>query len=370
MTQKVLILGGQGRIGSQVIADIWAHTSAAITQTGRRPRQPRPESPRCRFLALDLGDRPAVTAAIEGHDLVIHCAGPFKYRDRHVLETCIDRGIHYLDVADNPNYVKNALALSPQAQAAGITAIVSTGVFPGLSNSLVRQGIEQLDAAQTIQLDYGVAGSGGAGVTVMRTTFLELQHPFAAWMDGQWQTVKPYSQRERVSFPPPYGRCGVYWFNTVEAMTLAESFPVETVVTKFGSWPDFYNHLTWLMAHGLPKPWLQKSTVVEFLAQVSYRLTQVTDPISGVGIAMMARIQGLKNQQSVEYRATLTHPDTAIAAGIGTGSIAQAILSGALSKPGVWPVEQGVPTALFESTLAERGLTIQSEITPSQNPGF
>jgi saccharopine dehydrogenase-like NADP-dependent oxidoreductase len=367
MTQKVLILGGQGRIGSQVTADILAHTSTTITQTGRRQRQPSPQ--RCRFLPLCLGDRAAVATAVAAHNLVIHCAGPFKYRDRYVLETCIDKKVNYLDVADNPNYVKTALALGTQAQAAGVTAVVSTGVFPGISNSMVRQGMENLDQAETIQLDYGVAGSGGAGVTVMRTTFLELQHPFPAWINSQWQTVKPYSQRRVVTFPPPYGRCGTYWFNTVEAMTLAESFPVETVVTKFGSLPDFYNHLTWLMAHGLPNGWLQNPSIVEFLAQVSYGMTQVTDSISGVGIAIIAHLQGRQNQQSVDYRATFLHDDTAAAAGMGTGSIAQMILSGTLSKPGVWPVEQGLPTALFEATLAQRSLKVEAAITPRQKPG-
>ncbi len=364
MTQKVLILGGQGRVGGQVAADVLAHTPAIVTQTGRHQQRPLYRPSRCNFLPLDLADRAAVIAAISAHDLVIHCAGPFAYRDHYVLETCIAQGVDYLDVADNPNYVKAALALSPQAQSAGVTAIVGTGVFPGISNSLVRQGIEQLDQATAIQLYYGVAGSGGAGVTVMRTTFLELQHPFPAWLKGQWQTVQPYSQRQVVTLPPPYGRCGVYWFNTVEAMTLAESFPVETVITKFGSLPDFYNHLTWLMAHGLPKAWLQKPAIVEFLAQVSYGMTQISDPISGVGIAMVAEIQGVRDQQSVNYRATFAHGDTAAAAGMGSGSIAQGILSGALSKPGVWPVEQGLSTALFEAMLAERGLTVQSEVTP------
>lgn len=364
MTQKVLVLGGQGRIGGQVTADVLAHTTAVVTQTGRHPPRAASTPSRCDFLSLDLADHGAVVRAIASHDLVIHCAGPFAYRDRHVLETCIDQKVNYLDVADNPNYVKAALALCSQAQAAGVTAVVSTGVFPGISNSMVRQGIEQLDETTTIQLYYGVAGSGGAGVTVMRTTFLELQHPFPAWINSQWQTVKPYSQRQEVTFPPPYGRCGTYWFNTVEAMTLAESFPVETVVTKFGSLPDFYNYLTWLMAHGLPNGWLQKPRIVEFLAQVSYGMTQVTDPISGVGIAMIAHLQGNQNQQPVDYRATFLHDDTAAAAGMGTGSIAQIILSGKLSKPGVWPVEQGLSTALFEATLAQRGLAIRTAITP------
>lgn len=360
MIPGVLILGGQGRIGASVMADVLAHTEATITVTGRRAKPHQPLPPRCTFLALDLIDHDAVTAAIAAHQLVIHCAGPFGYRDTHVLRTCIHQGVNYLDVADNPRYVSNALAMGAAAQAQGVTAIVSTGVFPGISNSMVRQGMDQLETAEAIHLSYVVAGSGGAGVTVMRTTFLELQHPFSAWINGAWQAIAPYSQRELVTFPAPYDQCGVYWFNTIEAMTLPSSFPVKTVTTKFGSVPDFYNHLTWMMAHLVPKPWLQQPSTIEFLARTSYRMTNLSDCWSGVGIAIRVDITGTQQGKPVQYTATLVHPDTAAAAGMGTGSIAQYLLSGALQLPGVWPVEQAVPTPLFQQACQQRSLAIKA----------
>ena len=355
MTQKVLVIGGQGRIGASVVTDLLAHTNATVTITGRQQLSQNLPSP-CEFRALDLSDRQAVRAAIAEHHLVIHCAGPFSYRDAHVLETCITQGVNYLDVADNPRYVREALQLRQAAAAQGVTAIVSTGVFPGISNSMVRQGVEQLDEAVSVHLSYVVAGSGGAGVTVMRTTFLELQHTFSAWLNGAWQTVKPYSQREAVVFPAPYHRCGVYWFNTVEAMTLPASFPLKTVVTKFGSVPDVYNQLTWLMAHWLPKRWLHQPDTIEFLADVSYRMTAVSDRFSGIGIAMRVDIDGINDHAPTRYTATFLHPDTAAAAGMGTGSVAQFLLSGELHMPGVWPVEKALPTPLFAVACQQRKL--------------
>ncbi|MFE4107058.1 saccharopine dehydrogenase family protein [Almyronema epifaneia] len=367
MTQTVLILGGTGRIGSRVAEDLLTYTQAALTLSGRTARtqfQLKQQYPqRVRLIALDLAHLTALRSAIAAHDLVIHCAGPFSYRDERVLQACIDLGKAYIDVADNPPYVKKALSLRSQAQAAGVTAILSTGVFPGISNSLVRQGIEQLDQAEAVKLSYVVVGSGGAGITVMRTTFLELQHPFLAWIAGQWQTIAPYSQRETVAFPAPYGDCNVYWFRTVEAMTLPQSFPVQTVVTKFGSLPNFYNYLTWLMAHAVPKNWLRQPQTVELLAKASYQMTQVSDRLSGTGIAMRADIDGQKHGKSAHYCSTLVHADTAIAAGYGTGSVAQLMLAGELHQPGVWPIEQALTTDLFEQTLRQRGVTIERSLS-------
>ncbi|AOX01585.1 saccharopine dehydrogenase [Moorena producens PAL-8-15-08-1] len=364
MTDQVLILGGKGRIGNSVAQDLLAHTQGKITITGRQGKLdlalPQQLQPPVQFLPLDLADQEGLKNAIASHNLVIHCAGPFLYRDATVLNTCIEQGVNYLDVSDNRAFTRKALAFREQATAAGVTAIVNSGIFPGISNSMVRHDVEQLDVAERIHLSYVVAGSGGAGVTVMRTTFLGLQEPFEAWIDNQWQTVKPYSLRETIQFPAPYGKAGVYWFDMPEALTLVDSFPVNTVITKFGSVPDFYNHLTWIAAHILPSSWLKNPAGIEFLSHVSHIMTDVSDRVSGVGVAIRSEVSGYKDGKSARASSTLVHENTAVAAGVGTGSIAELMLTGQLNKPGVWPVEQALSTPLFDQIIQSRGLEINT----------
>lgn len=363
MKKRVLILGGRGRVGSCVAQDIIHFTpEVEIIVTGRKTIQSQlPLDPRMQFLALELADHDSLKAAISSVDLVIHCAGPFHYRDATVLKLCIDAGVNYIDVSDNRSFTIKALSYHHQAQEKGITAVINTGIFPGISNSLVRLCVEQLDQVENIHLSYVVGGSGGAGITVMRTTFLGLQRPFEVWKEGKWEQVKPYSDREEIEFPAPYGKLGVYWFDMPECFTLAQSFDVKTVVTKFGTFPDFYNYLTQMVAHQWPPSWLQQTAVIEFLSQVSYAMTTVTDYFSGIGVAVRSSTQGYKDQKRVECCSTLTHKNTAIAAGIGTGSVAQLLLANQLNQPGVWPIEQALPTDLFKQTLEERHVSIQLE---------
>lgn len=384
---RVLILGGCGRIGAAVALDLLHHTHAELCLASRNPQFPdllASYADRIKLLHLDLSDQAAVEQAIalsagrdvsagaEDYDLVVHCAGPFRQRDLGVLRACIAAGVNYLDVSDSPDYVRGALALKDEAIAAGITAIVSTGVFPGLSNSMARLAAEQFDSLDSLQLNYVVAGSGGAGKTVMRTTFLELQTPFPAWIDGQWQEILPYSDREQVEFLPPYGKSSVYWFSTSEAATLPKSFACHNVITKFGSLPHVYNVLTGAMTWGPLGKWLQNSAVVEELATVSYAMTQVSDRFSGVGLAMQVISTGknkIENplESSPEedskacFQVDFCHDNTAIAAGQGTGMVAADLLQGRLHKPGVWPVEQAVPTALFLQALAPRDLEVMQQ---------
>ncbi|MCL2923813.1 MAG: saccharopine dehydrogenase NADP-binding domain-containing protein [Trichodesmium sp. MAG_R04] len=362
MTNQVLIIGGYGRIGRSVARDLANYTNSEITITGRKLKVNLKELSisRVKYLALDLGDKERVKNIINSYNkssenLVIHCAGPFHDRDANILKNCIEAGINYVDISDCRNFTYKALEYSKEAQKAGVTAIINTGIFPGISNSLSRQSIEQFDEPEEIHLSYVVGGSGGAGVTVMRTTFLGLQNNFDAWINGKWESVKPYSDREVINFPAPYGKIGVYWFDMPESLTLATSFPVKTVTTKFGSFPNFYNHLTWMTAHLFPISWLKNLTVIEFLSQVSYKMTKFTDKYSGTGVVIKAKVIGKKSGKKGGFCSSIIYKDTATITGIGTGGIAELILSRKLNKPGVWSVENSVSTELFEQVMQSRG---------------
>lgn len=370
--QRVLIIGGCGRIGSSIANDILAHTDAEVTITGRNPQLGAAALERLgakvQFQVLDLANPTQLRDAVAKADLVVHSAGPFHHREANVLRTCIQQGVNYTDVSDERSFTRRALALKDEASEAGVTAIINTGVFPGISNSMVRQGVEALDEADSIQLSYVVAGSGGAGVTVMRTTFIGLQRPFEAWLDGNWQPVKPYTARETLEFPQPYGKANVYWYDMPEAITLQETFPVQNVITKFGVVPDFYNHATWAMAHWLPPAVLRNPKTVEFLAHVSHAMTDVSDRFSGTGVAMRCDIQGQRNGEAVHYVSTFAHPSAAVATGLGTGSVAELLLSGKLNQSGVYPVEQALSTDLFETAMDSRDLKIEQKLNSAASP--
>jgi saccharopine dehydrogenase-like NADP-dependent oxidoreductase len=364
--QRVLIIGGCGRIGSSIARDILNHTDAEVTITGRNPQLGMAAleqlGAKVQFQVLDLASQQQLNEAITKADLVVHSAGPFHHRDANVLRTCIQQRVNYVDVSDERSFTRKALAQRQAAEAAGVTAVINTGVFPGISNSMVRQGVEALDQAESIQLSYIVAGSGGAGVTVMRTTFLGLQRPFEAWLNGTWQPIKPYTGRETLTFPQPYGRASVYWYDIPEAITLQETYPVKSVITKFGVVPDFYNHATWTMAHWLPPTILRNAGTVEFLAKVSHLMTDVTDRFSGTGVAIRCDVKGQRAGQAAHYVSTFAHESAAIATGLGTGSIVELILAGKIDHPGVYPVEQTLPTELFQATLAARHLQVQEDL--------
>jgi saccharopine dehydrogenase-like NADP-dependent oxidoreductase len=359
MGQKILILGGVGQVGQSVAKDLLCFHSGQITLTGRNNFYDLQllTHPAIDFLRLDLADFEALSQAIATHDLIIHCAGAFHHRDGSVLKACIAAQKDYIDVSDHRCLYEKIKSLKPQVATAGITAICNAGVFPGISNSMVRLGVEQLDQPEQIELYYGVAGSGGAGQTVMTTTFLGLTQPFTVWQGGQWVKKQPYSEPQQIQFAEPIGRANVYWFDVAETFTFAESFPVQTVITKFGSVPDMYNHLTRAMTL-LPFGLLKNRRVINALSKISYGMTQVSDRLTGVGVAMRAIITGTKDGQPMQVQVNFVHDHTAIAAGQGVGMVAELLLTQQITQKGLYPIEQVIPSNLFLDMAKKRNLTI------------
>ena len=140
---KVVVLGGTGRVGSSAAAALAAAVPGArISLAGRTPGDDnfraalarRPElagaaSP----LRCDIDDPASLAAALKGADLVIHTAGPFQRRTEcNVLEAAIAAGVPYMDVCDDTEYSQRAKKLHSKAAAAGVPAITTAGIYPGV----------------------------------------------------------------------------------------------------------------------------------------------------------------------------------------------------------------------------------------------
>ena len=91
------------------------------------------------------------------------------------------------------------------------------------------------------------------------------------------------------------------------------------------------------------------------MSQVSYKMTEVTDKYSGTGVVIQAKVIGKNSGKKEDFCSSIIYKDTATVTGIGTGGIAELILSRKLNKPGVWSVENTVSTELFEKVMQSRG---------------
>lgn len=138
----------------------------------------RPELRDCPWIGCDARDAHSLDKALSssGVDLVVHAAGPFQGDAAcSPLEAAIRHGVPYMDVCDDATYAQRAKRLEPAARAAGVPALSTAGIFPGLSNVMAADMVTRHAGGRAparVLYSYYTAGTGGAGPTILETTFL------------------------------------------------------------------------------------------------------------------------------------------------------------------------------------------------------
>ncbi|KAH9298965.1 hypothetical protein KI387_030647, partial [Taxus chinensis] len=157
---------------------------------------------------------------IDGVDLIVHTAGPFQREEKcTVLETAISNKTAYIDVCDDRSYSCLAKSFHEKAVTAGVPAITTAGIYPGVSSLMAAELVRlaKTDSSrgtpsepERLRFSYFTAGSGGVGPTILATSYLLLGEEVIAYRKGQEVRAKPYSGVLDVDFGKGVGKKSVY----------------------------------------------------------------------------------------------------------------------------------------------------------------
>ena len=358
---KVVVLGGTGRVGGATAAALLGQdaglTTREVTLAGRRKeaameaKSRHPALANAAFVEVDVNDKESVKRAIAGADLVINTAGPFQRRETcAALEAAIESGVKYLDVCDDASYGQKAKELSARAKAAGVAAITCGGIYPGVSNLMVRDTIESMSEefrgqeanagkepeVEYVLYNYFTAGSGGVGTTILATSFLLCGEDVVVWEDGERVVAKPASQRKVVDFGKGVGKREVFLYNLPEIASTREVFNARTVKARFGTSPGIWNGAMVAIANIVPKDMLENQDAMKALASFSEPFVRAVDNIVGEKTSIRIEVKLKDGKQSVGL---YTHPRLSECVGTCTAAFAQAMLDGDCA-PGVWYPEE------------------------------
>jgi hypothetical protein len=71
--------------------------------------------------------------------VVINTCGPFQAADYSVAKKCIKAGIHYIDLADGRDFVKDITQLDQEAKANNVLLVSGASTVPGLSSAVLEK---------------------------------------------------------------------------------------------------------------------------------------------------------------------------------------------------------------------------------------
>ncbi len=249
---KVIALGGAGAMGSLSVRKLAASSRVeelviADYNLTAAETLARDLGNKCRAIRVNADDRNGLVSAIRGFDIALGAIGPFYKYESVMIGACIEAGVHYVSICDDYDAVRAALDLDEAARKAGIIAITGVGWTPGITNMLVRLGMETVEHPDTVNIYWGCHSNDTVGKAVTLHTLHIFSGFVPSFQDGRILMIPAGSGKERVRFPEPLGDVTVYHLGHPEPVTLPRYFPFRSVTLKGGLKEQYLNELSLLL---------------------------------------------------------------------------------------------------------------------------
>lgn len=118
---------------------------------------------------FSVDDPEAITAALEGVDVLLNCAGPFMRTAEPLMRAAIVAGVHYLDFAAELDSYRLAELLDADARAAGVMLLPGSGGSVAMLGSLASHASARIADPRKISIALHVTGSMSRGSAISAT---------------------------------------------------------------------------------------------------------------------------------------------------------------------------------------------------------
>ncbi len=381
---RVLIIGAGG-VGT-VVAKKVAQNSDIFTDIMLASRT----KSKCDKIASEITNVKIQTAAVDADnvpelvalmkefkpDLCINVALP--YQDLHIMDACLEAGVHYLDTAnyeplDEAKFEYSwQWAYQEKFKAAGLTAILGCGFDPGVTGVFTAYAAKHhFDTIEYLDI---VDCNGGDHHKAFATNFnpeiniREITQKGKYWENGQWIETEP----QEIHLPLTYPNIGVresYLLYHEELESLVKNFPT---IKRARFWmtfgQEYLTHLRVMQNIGITRidPILYNGVEIvpiQFLKAILPNPGELGENYTGE-TSIGCRIRGQKDGKEQTYYVwnNCSHQaayqetgaqgvsyTTGVPATIG----AIMFMKGLWRKPGVYNVEEFDPDPFMEQLMVQ-----------------
>lgn len=163
------------------------------------------------YRIFSLDEPAAITEAISGLKLVLHCAGPFSITSAPMISGCLEAGVHYLDITGEISVFEYAHSQDEWARRADVVLLPGAGFDVVPSDCLAASLVQELPAATHLQLAFEAGGGPSPGTA--KTSVEGLGNGGIVRRDGQlkkvplaWKTrTIPFAHARRTAVTIPWG---------------------------------------------------------------------------------------------------------------------------------------------------------------------
>ena len=155
-----------------------------------------------RWRCFSLDDPGALRVGLADVPAVIHAAGPFLHTAPPMLEACLERGVHYLDISGEVPAFEAAFALDQRARERGVVLLPGVGMDVVPTDAAAALLAEALPSATRLELALNSPGRSSAGT--LRTVLEGVPGGLLVRRDGRLEEASPGRRefRRHVDFGP------------------------------------------------------------------------------------------------------------------------------------------------------------------------
>ncbi len=230
----IVILGGAGLMGSGVVRDLVSDLAIVdidriricdVSNPAMEKLTDELKDSRLETHRLDASDKTQLAAAVEGFDLCINAVPTMAGFQMQIFEAAFDAHSAYVDLGGLGVYTVKQKAEHERFLSAGVTAVISTGSDPGMSNVTCRAVADELDRIDRINLYWAAELVGPENPVLVppysiSTVLAEYAHPSTQFLDGRHTECAPMTGVEVLDLPEPWGRTEFMYSPHSEQLTV------------------------------------------------------------------------------------------------------------------------------------------------------
>ena len=258
----IIVLGGAGAMGRVTVRtlteyeDIDQITIADYNEERARDVAATLNSNKILVRQIDVCDSERLSKLVRGATVVLS-AVEYVF-NQPILRACIQEKVHYADLGGLFHMTRKLMDMSPEAEAAGITAILGMGGTPGITNILARAAADKLDRVDSIKVQLGCSDDTPSTAPLVapysiRTILDEFTRPPQVFQNDTWYPQQPLTGQEELIFPLPVGRATAIFSLHSECASFPVSFRakgIRHVSFKIAFPSDFVKKLKFLVDIG------------------------------------------------------------------------------------------------------------------------
>ncbi|RKL65756.1 Saccharopine dehydrogenase [Salipaludibacillus neizhouensis] len=233
MKDKILVIGGYGKVGQVICKDLGSKFPGKVIAAGRNfekaERFTQTTGENVIPLEFDLFANNAKNKILKQASIVVMC---IDQSDTNFIKDCLINGIHYIDITASYSILSKIEALNYTAKESDATAVVSVGLSPGLTNLLVQHSKSYFDTIDKadISLMLGLGEKHGkAGIEWMIDN---INASFEVVEDSRKKKVKTFEDGRKTTFPDNIKDRTVYRFNFAEQHILPKTLHIKSVSNR------------------------------------------------------------------------------------------------------------------------------------------